>query len=147
MSTQRVAVVQAAPVAFDRTATLEKVARPVAVAIAQGNRLPKLVAVFERACEAAGDVADLLLGLDGPVGIEEQNPHSTAVAGSGLVTRAGAAVVIAGGSDHHVRHAVAVEITEPGGRTAEPIVVAQYPGEASLGAADLLLGLDRPVGV
>ena len=79
-----------------------------------------------------------LVGLHRPIGVEEQNPHRAAER---------AAVVIAECPHGQVAHAVAVQIAQRRHRATEVIVIIQDSGEAALGVADLLVRLDRRVGV
>ncbi len=77
-----------------------QVADSVAVEITQrGHRPAKVIAIIQDAGKATLSVADLLVRLDCPVGVEEQHPHRTAV---------GPPVVIPYRPDSQVAHAVAV---------------------------------------
>jgi hypothetical protein len=76
----------------------------VAVEVADGgDAVAELVEVVEVAGEAAGGVADLLLGADGAVGVHEQDVDGAAV---------GAAVVVFRHADGEVVDAVAVEVAD-----------------------------------
>ncbi len=76
--------------------------------------------------------------LDRAVGVQKQDPHRACVAPS---------IVVEGSADGQIDHAVAVEIAECGHRSAEVIVVIERAGESALGGAELLMRLDRAVGV
>ena len=78
------------------------------------------------------------MGLDRPVGVEEQHPHRTT---------GDAPAVIPGCPHGQIAHAVAVQITQRGHRAAEQIDIIQDAGEPAFGVADLLMRLDRAVGV
>jgi hypothetical protein len=96
---------------------------PVTVQIAEGlHARAELVAVQQRPRESSRGVADLLAGLHGPAGLEEQDPDRAPVR---------AAVVVEQGSDREVEHAVAIEVTETRDADAEGIAVVQDAREAA----------------
>ena len=116
-----------------------QVADTVGVDVAHtGERRPEAIVVVEGGGESAGGVADLLLGPDGAVGVQEQDVDRAPV---------GAAVVVGVRSDREIGNGVAVEVAEPGDRLAEQVAVVEGGGESAGGVADLLFGLDGAVGV
>ena len=82
--------------------------------------------------------AELLLGLDGAIGVEEEDVHRAAIV---------AAVVVSVSAHGEVRDPIAVEVAQGGYRAAEAVAVVEVGGEPTLRAADLLLGLDGAIGV
>ena len=72
------------------------------------------------------------------VGVEEQDPHRASSI---------APVVIAECPHGQVAHAVPVQIAQRGHRPAEEIVIIQDADETAFSVADLLVRLDRAVGV
>ena len=115
-----------------------QVAHAVAIEITQrGHRYAEEILIIQDAGETPLGVADLLVGLDRAVSIEEQDPHRAA---------AGPPVVVMPRSRGQVAHAVAVQIAQRGHLAAEDIAIIQDAGEAALGVADLLVRQD-PAGL
>jgi hypothetical protein len=79
--------------------------------------------------------ADLLMGFDRAVGVEEQHPHRAAIGPPSSSTRR---------AYDCVAHAVGIEVTDVGHRGTEEVVVVERAGEASRQIADLLLGGNLP---
>ena len=100
--------------------------------------MAKLVTVVERGSEASGCVADLLLGLDRAVGVEEEDVYRATV---------GTAVIVVVGADDNVVDAVVVNIANGANGATEVVKVVKRGTEAASGVADLLFGPDRAVGI
>ncbi len=117
----------------------DEVRDAIAVQIAEScQRSAKPVAIVKRAGEAALGVADLLVGFDGTVGVEEERPQRAAVDPCRAVR---------GCAHGEVSDAIAVQVAESGHGLAESAAVVQESSKTAGGAADLLLALDRAVGI
>jgi hypothetical protein len=116
-----------------------EVDHPVAVQVADRLYRPaEGILLVERDPEAAARLADLLLRLDGPVGIQEQHVHRAVVE---------TAVVVAIGSDGDVGRAVEIEVAQRAGRDAEAVVVLDRTDGTARHGRDLVARLHRAVGV
>ena len=114
-----------------------EVGHAIAVEVPQGgDGPPEVVEVVEHARKAPVELADLLVGLHRPVGVEEEDPQRSVL---------GAAVVIGRGGGDEIADRVPVEITGKGQREAELVVVVERSGEPALGRADLGVGLHLTV--
>ena len=111
----------------------------VAIDVADaGHGGTESVVVIEGGAKAAGQIADLLVCLDGSVRVQEEDVYRTPVR---------AAVVIPKGADGDIGGAVRVNVSDAGYRNPEPVDVVECRGEAARGVGDFLLGPDGSVRV
>ena len=123
---------RARPPVGEQCEQVEDADRAVAVEIAQErHRGTEDIEIVQRTGEAPLRVADLLVGSDCSIWVEEQNPHRAAVEAP--------PVVIVRCAHGQIGHTIAIEIAQRGHLEVEMIVIIQRAGEAALGLADLLV--------
>ena len=99
----------------------------------------EVVEVIQCSREVPLGVADLLVRLDRPVGVQEQHVHRSAVVVS--------TVVIPIGTDDQIGDTVSIKVAHVRHRSAEVIVVVERGCEVPLGVADRLVRLHRAIRV
>jgi hypothetical protein len=113
----------------------------IAIEVSQRDyRNPELIGIVQNSEETSVCVADLLLGLDGPVSVQEQHPHRSTVSVQSTV-------VVESRTHGQIRDTVPVQIAKRCQGTAKLINILKDAGKATCRLADLLFGFDGPIGI